>query len=66
MKIKVVHVVNVTTQTHVYTCVDASRQLGAHEGTNIVFRGGPGIDEAGRKVLTAQYRQAETVITYED
>lgn len=65
MRIEVVHVTRGTTHTHVYDCKDASRQL---EGSiaNIVFKEGPGLDRVGRKVLTAQYSQASTVITYDE
>lgn len=63
MIVEIVHIVNKSTKTHRYTCTHASRQMDA-DGTNIVLQDGR--DETGRKVLTAQYRQAETVITYED
>ena len=65
MKIHVLYVVNGTTDNHWYTCVRATRQMGIN-GASIIFRDGPGLDEEGRKVVSAQYRQAETVITYED
>lgn len=65
MQIVVTHVVNGSTKIHQFTCTDASRQLSAANGVNIVFRGGPGILD-GLPVLTAQYRQAEVMITYQD
>lgn len=66
MRIKVIHVVNGSTHTHEYTCTDATRQLNGADGVNIVFRDGSGRDAAGNKVLTAQYRQADVMITYDD
>lgn len=63
MRIEVVFVVSGTTQNHYYTCKNASRQI---ETGNILFRDGTGRDHAGRKVLSAQYRQAEVIITYDE
>lgn len=63
MIIEVVHVVNGSTKTHRYTCTHGWRQIGA-DGTNITLQDGR--REANRPVLTAQYRQAETIITYKD
>lgn len=65
MKIHVVHVVNGSTGNHWYTCNDATRQLDI-SGSQITFKAGPGIDEKGRKVLAAQYREAAVIITYDE
>ncbi len=65
MKIEVVFVANGSTQSHHYTCTKASRQLDVH-CAQIIFKGGPGFDEKGRKVISAQYREAAVIITYED
>jgi len=65
MLIEVTHVINGTTHTHQFTCTGASRQLGI-EGVNIAFKDGTGRDHIGRKVLTAQYRTGEVMITYDE
>jgi len=65
MLIEVVFVVNNATQSHKYTCTNASRQIGV-DGANIIFRDGSGRDHTGRKVLSAQYRTAEVIITYDE
>jgi hypothetical protein len=65
MLIEVLHVVNGTTHTHKFTCTNAARQLGV-DGVNITFRDGTGRDHIGRKVLSAQYRTGEVMITYDE
>jgi len=65
MLIEVVFVVNGSIQNHKYTCTSASREIGVNGG-NIIFRSGPGRDHIGRKVLSAQYRNAEVIITYDE
>ena len=63
MLIEVTHVVNGSTQKHVFTCTDASRQI---DPGNIILMDGPGYDHSGRKVLSAQYWTAEKIITYDE
>lgn len=64
MRIKVVFAVNGATQPpHWYTCKSASRQL-FDSGFNLQFVDGR--DEEGRKVIGAQYRSGDVVITYDE
>lgn len=66
MLIEVVHAVNGTTHTHKFTGENVSRQLDGIGLANIVFKDGTGRDHLGRKVLTAQYSDAFSIITYDE
>jgi len=63
MRIEVLFVVNGSTQSHRFTCKNASRQI--NPGT-IIFRDGHGINDDGRKVIAALYSQAEAIVIFDE